>query len=272
MSAIILTGGIDLSVGSMVALCGMALGVLWSRFGWPVEWAAAAAVTVGIAAGAGNGLLVILGIPPLVATLATMAFYAGLAMALARGERIAGWPDHFIWLGQGKLFGVPTQLILLAFALLAGYVIVHHSRWGRWLYAFGDNPIAARFAAVPVGPLQWILYTTSGLAAGLTAVVYTAHQGAAVPDAGTGLELRTIACVVVGGTRVTGGSGGILNTLLGLVIMALLDIGLGFIESLTIPGLGLRWEFRAQHRQIVIGLLVIAVAVWNERAVRRTDS
>jgi ribose/xylose/arabinose/galactoside ABC-type transport system permease subunit len=276
MTAIILTGGIDLSVGSIVALASVVLGLCWQS-GWGVPWAAAAAILVGFAAGAGNGTLVALGVAPLVATLATMAFYAGLAMALAEGERVVGFPESFTSLGQGSWLGVPNQLALLLLVWLVALVVVHHTPAGRYLYALGDNPRVARFAAVPVNRVQWLLYAASGTVAAVVAIVYTARGGAVVPTAGAGIELSTIACVVVGGTRVTGAVGGMGRTLLGVAVLSLLDIGLQFVSGeFFLPWSNRPWQFSADHRLLLVGTLVIGVAIWNERtgapAARETAS
>lgn len=266
MTAIVLTGGIDLSVGSTVALCSVTFGLVWQG-GWSPATAAAAALAVGFAAGAVNGMLVVWGIAPLVATLATMAFYSGLAMAISRGVRIAGLPESFTALGQGSWFAVPSQLILFVFALAIAWVVVHHTRFGRYLYAIGENRLAAEFAAVPVRQVEWSLYAASGTMAAVVALVYTARGGAAVPNAGAGIELQTIACVVLGGTRVTGGQGGLGRTLLGVSIMSLLDIGLQFVSrKVYLPWSDLPWQINANVRLLLIGVLVIGVAIWNERA------
>jgi ribose/xylose/arabinose/galactoside ABC-type transport system permease subunit len=224
MTAIVLAGGIDLSVGSVIALVSVCFGLLCER-GVPVEAACGLALGVGLAAGAVNGTLVVWGIAPLVATLATMATYAGLAMALSRGERIAGLAERFTQLGQGSLLGVPNQMIVFLAATAIAWIIMHHTRFGRYLFAIGDNPLAAEFAAVPVRFVQWSLYAASGVVAALVALVLAARGGAAVPGAGAGIELVTIACVVVGGTRITGGAGGVGRTLLGVATLSLLDIG-----------------------------------------------
>lgn len=256
MTAIILTGGIDLSIGSILALCVMVEGVLWSKLGWPIGLAAIATVLVGTACGWTNGSLVALGLSPLVATLATMAIYAGLAMTISDAERVTGFPEWFV--AGRTVLGIPSQFVLLAIAGLIGYLIVHHTRFGRTCYAIGENRVAANFAAIPVRRTEWSLYTLSGLAASLVAVLYSMDRDAAIPDAHRGVELQAIACVVVGGTSITGGRGGILRTLLGLTVIANLDIGLAFLGS--------RFDFfTAESRLVVIGLLLIAVAIWNER-------
>ncbi|MBI3840195.1 MAG: ABC transporter permease [Planctomycetia bacterium] len=266
MTAIVLTGGIDLSVGSIIALASVTFGQLWQN-GWSSELAGIAAVAAGFAAGTINGLLITLGIAPLVATLATMAFYAGLAMAISHGERIAGLPESFNNLGQGSLFGAPVQLVLFLAVLGLAWLVVHHTRYGRYLYAIGENRLAAEFAAVPVRKVEWSLYAASGTVAGIVALVYTARGGAAVPGAGAGIELQTIACVVLGGTRVTGGLGGLGRTLLGVAIMSLLDIGLQFVSlKIYLPWNEVPWQLNANARLILVGMLVIGVAIWNERS------
>lgn len=276
MTAVMLTGGIDLSVGAVIALTGMVLGQLWQRGGLPIGAACAAAVLVAALAGLGNGILITAGIAPLVATLATMALYAGLAIALASGERVTGLPESLTIWGQGTWQGIPCQFWLLLIALAAGWLLVHHTRWGRYLFALGDNPLAARYAAVPVRRIECALYTLSGAVAGLVGLFYTARGGAAIADAGRGLELAAIACVVVGGTRVTGGVGGIAKTALGIAIVALLDIGLELsnVRPLVLPWSGQPWQIGATGRLIMLGVLVIAVAIWNERwsAASRDDS
>lgn len=266
MTAIVLTGGIDLSVGSIIALSSVSFGLLWQR-GWSPEWAAAATLAVGAAAGAGNAALVAFSVAPLVATLATMALYAGMAMALSQGQRVAGLPESFTVLGQGSWLGVPNQLPLFLAVWLAAWVVVHYTRFGRYLYAIGENRQAAEFAAVPLQRVQSALYIASGLTAALVALFYTARGGAAVPGAGTGIELQVIACVVVGGTRVTGGAGGLGRTLLGVAALSLLDIGLQFVSrTMYLPWSDTPWQFNANARMLLVGVLVIGLAIWNERS------
>ena len=264
MTAIILTGGIDLSVGSMMALSSMVMGLLWQA-GWSAEAAAGVAVLVGLAAGGANGGLVVLGLSPLVATLATMAFYSGLAMMLCGGEKITKLPSPAVDMSQ--FAGWPSEYWILGFVFAISLLIVHGTRFGRWCYAIGDNPIAARFSAVPVQRTQWWLYMASGLVAGLLAVTYTVRKGA-IPNAHQGIELEAIACVVVGGTLITGGRGGILQTLLGILVVANIDIGLVFLSG------GFKF-IGADARLMVVGVLLIVVAVWNEwmaRAAARLET
>lgn len=257
MTAIILTGGIDLSVGSMVALTGMVQAVLWQDWGWSIEAAAAGALLAGALAGGLNGLLVVAGLSPLVATLATMALYRGLAITVAGGDRITGFPQSF--LDAGRLLGIPSQFWLAGLVLLGMVLLVHHTRFGRWCFALGDNRQAARFAAVPVNKVEGVLYTINGLVAASVAVLGAMRHNAAIPDAHIGTELQVIACVVVGGTLITGGRGSVLRSLLGLAVISHLDVGLQFLSSRLV------W-LTAESRLIAIGILLILVAVWNQRS------
>ncbi|QDU59208.1 Autoinducer 2 import system permease protein LsrD [Planctomycetes bacterium Pan216] len=271
MTPVILIGGIDLSIGSIVALSGVVIGVLWrdAQLVWPI--AVLGGVLTGFLAGSFNGVLALVGIAPLVATLATMALYAGIALALCGVQPVSGMPAGFTILGQGSLGVIPLQLFYFAIATIIFYVLVHHTVFGRYLYAMGDNRLAARFAAVPVRGMEWAVYALSGTMAGLVAVAYTARGGGIRADTTQGMELVVIACVVLGGTRVTGGAGGIPRTLLGIAIIANLEIALGFLGGtrLTLPGLNVSFAIDAHSRQVVIGVLMVGLAIWNERLSQR---
>jgi rhamnose transport system permease protein len=267
LTPIILTGGIDLSVGSIVALSGVMMGLAYRDFGWSIHAAVLTGIATGTGAGLINGLLVASGIAPLVATLATMALFRGLAMGLVNGQRIAPLPAELTDWGWASWFGLPTQLYLLLVMSAIGAVLVHFSISGRGIFAIGENRLAAQFAAVPVRKIEAGLYLFSGFAAGLVAMMQTAYQAAAVPDAARGFELQAIACVVLGGTRVTGGFGSIPRTILGLATLAHLQIGLSLNSQREwmIPGWQKPVRLDAEAQLIIIGLLVILVAVINER-------
>ena len=271
MTAVILTGGIDLSVGSIVSLSGVVLGMLWQVVGLPWEVAAVGAVMTGTLCGALNGVAISWGMSPLVTTLASMALYSGLALALLEQTRITGFPPALLALGEGSLMGVPSQVVLLGVSAGLMAIVVHATPLGRYLFSLGDQRKSAEFAGVPVRRVERVLYALNGCLAGLVAVWFTARRGAVVADAGQGLELQVIACVVLGGTRVTGGSGSVARTLLGLGILAHLEIGLRLWGSgkVTLPGLGWVIPLNANARLILIGLLVILVALLNERLAPR---
>jgi ribose/xylose/arabinose/galactoside ABC-type transport system permease subunit len=253
MTPIILTGGIDLSVGSTTVLASMVIGVTWAALGWPLPWAFAAGVLAGLVAGLGNGLLVALGVPALVATLATRELYRGLALTLSGGERVRFPADLATW-WEEPLAGLPLPLYGLAVLFVLTYLAVHHTWAGRMLYALGDNEEAARFAAVPVRGLKLGLYAWAGLTAGLCGAVTVLQYGAAEPAAENTLELAAIACVVLGGVRITGGAGNVAGTLLGVATLVALLAGLQAV--------------RAGWRDAATGGLLLAVALGNEAAAR----
>ncbi len=259
MTPIIITGGIDLSVGSIVAVSGMTLGVLWHHAEWPIWMSAVATIVVGTLAGSLNGWLVVIGMSPLVATLATMAFFRGLSMAISNAQQVDRFPESFVDMAQ--IGGIPIQFWLLLVTIVLCFIIVHFSRFGRWCFAIGDNRIASRFAAVPVRRVDWLLYSASGLVCALVAISNAMKQDVVLPDAQSGVELSAIACIVVGGTLITGGRGGILQTVLGLAVVSTLDVGLNFLSSRV------NW-LTGESRLIVVGLLLIVVAVLNEKGMR----
>ena len=227
MTFVIVTGGIDLSAGSILGLCAILLGVLWKNLGLPLELAMVLTLGVGTAAGVLNGLVITrMGVPPLIATLATLALYRGLAEGISQARSVRGYPDWFFTLGQGEVWAVPTQLWLLLAATLVFGVALARTRFGRALYAIGHNETAARFSGIAVDRIKLTIYGLSGLMAALAALVFVSRVSTTRSDMGTGLELDVIAAVVLGGTSIFGGTGTILGTALGVVLIQLLKNGL----------------------------------------------
>jgi rhamnose transport system permease protein len=227
LTPIVVSGGIDLSVGSMMGLAAVVFGAAAAR--GSVAVAAVLALLVGVGGGGLNAVAVArLGIPPLIATLATLSLFRGIAEGLTRGaENYSGFPLAFLFLGQGYLGGaIPAQLPLFLL-VLAGYVLLlHRSIVGRAWYAIGFSPAGARHAGLPVSKRLALAYVLSGLTASLAAIVYVAHLGQAKADAGTGYELDAITAVVLGGASISGGRGTIWGTLVGLAALATLQNGL----------------------------------------------
>ncbi len=229
MTPVIVTGGIDLSVGSLLALVAVVFGKLWRDGGLPVGWAAAAALALGVAGGGLNGLLIArLGLPPLIVTLGSYSLFRGIAEGITGGaDNFSNFPPRFLFLGQGYLGGlVPPQTLVLAAAALGFAWLLHRTVIGRGWYAIGHNAAAARFGAVPVARRLALAYLLSGAASAVAALIYVAHVGQAKADAGTGYELLAITAVVLGGTSIFGGEGSIAGTLLGLFAIAVLEDGL----------------------------------------------
>jgi rhamnose transport system permease protein len=247
MTFIIITGGIDLSVGSVVGLCAIMLGYSWKNFGFPLPLAIVFSLSVGAAAGFVNGLLITrVRVPPLIMTIATLALYRGLAEGVSQAHSVRNYPEWFFFVGQGELFGVPTQLwILLAGIIVAG-IALDRTTFGRSLYAIGNNETAARFSGLPVDRVKLLIYTLSGLAAGVSAWVLVSRVTTTRSDMGIGYELDVIAAVVLGGTSIFGGAGTIWGTVVGLVMIQLLKNGL----ALT--------GVKGDATIIVIGVVLIA--------------
>lgn len=264
MTFIIATGGIDLSVGSLLALCGIVSGLCF-KAGVPLPLALAVGVLTGLAGGAFNGVVVArLRVPALVATLATMALYRGMAMGLSRADPIRNFPEGFTSWGNLSTFGwgdwqMPWQTLIMIGLVIVGAFVFNKTCLGRWTIQIGENIRAARFSAVPVGSVLFWIHATSGLMCGLAAVFYTARFATAHPSAASGLELEVIAAVVIGGTRITGGNGSVAGTFLGVLILGIIKFGM---DMLAVP---------QQYQIILIGMLVVFAAIVNEWIARRRE-
>ncbi len=229
LTPIIITGGIDLSVGSMMGLAAVVLGGLWRDMHLPMALAVAITLMVGTLGGVLNAALVArLNFPPLIVTLGTFSLFRGIAEGLTRGiENYSGFSPHFLFLGQGYVGGlIPTQLFILIPAIVACAWWLHRTTFGRSLYAIGFSEEGARYAGIPVARRLFFVYVLSGLAASLAAIIYVAHLSQAKSDAGTGYELMAITAVVLGGASIFGGRGTVLGTVLGLFGIVILQNGL----------------------------------------------
>ena len=229
LTPIIITGGIDLSVGSMMGLAAVVMGSLWRDAHLPMALAAALALLIGALGGALNAALIArLNFPPLIVTLGTFSLFRGVAEGLTGGvENYSGFSQQFLFLGQGYVGGViPTQLFILIAAIAAFAWWMHRTAFGRSLYAIGFSAEGARYAGIPVRGRLAFVYILSGLASSLAAIIYVAHLGQAKSDAGTGYELIAITAVVLGGASIFGGRGTIMGTVLGLFAIVILQNGL----------------------------------------------
>ena len=229
LTPILVTGGIDLSVGSVMGLAAVMFGLVSQQWGWGAGMAGGVALLVGVAGGALNAFLVArLAIPPLIVTLGTLSLFRGIAEGITEGAaNYSGFSSTVLALGQGYLLGVvPAQLPILLL-VIAGYaVLLHRSIVGRAWYAIGLNAEGARYAGLPVTRRLALAYGLSGVMASLAGIIYVAHVGQARADAGTGYELDAITAVVLGGTSVFGGRGTIWGTVAGLFALAVVKNGL----------------------------------------------
>lgn len=255
---VIVSGGIDLSVGSVAALSGMIAGVTFSQLDLPMGIALTLGLLVGAAAGLANGCLIVFGrVPPFVATLAMLSVARGLTLVLSNGQPISGFPDWFRALTSFDLFGiVPGVVIVVLVLYIAGSLYLKYRPSGRSVYAVGGNEEVARLSGISVAWVKMRVYMAAGALAGLGGLVLTSRLNSAQPTAGVGLELDVIAAVVIGGTSLSGGIGTVAGTLIGALIIGVLRNGLNLLDVSSF------WQ------QVVIGL-VIAVAVMIDTLGRR---
>ena len=230
MTFTILTAGIDLSVGSVMALAGALAAGLAARQGMATPVAILLALAAGGGIGAINGLLIVRGgVPPFVATLAMLAVARGATLVYTQGRPIAGLDETFIWLGNGKVLGLPVPVLIMLILAGVAYFILRHTRFGLHVYATGGNPETTRLAGVSTDRVTLMVYVISGLCAALAGILLTARLWSAQPNAATGWELDAIAAPVLGGTSLIGGVGGVGGTVVGAVIIGVLSNGLNLL-------------------------------------------
>jgi len=229
MTPVILTGGIDLSVGSLLGLCAVCFGKLWRDAGMAWPWAVVVTLGIGALAGGVNAVLITrLRLPPLIVTLGSFSLFRGLAEAITKGvDNFTGFPPDFLGFGQGYYGGIiPAQVPVFTVVVVAVWLLVHRTTFGRSFRAIGFAPEGARYAGLPVERRIALAYILSGAVAALAAMIYVARVGQAKADAGTGYELLAITAVVLGGTSIFGGIGTVHGTLLGVAALTVLKNGL----------------------------------------------
>jgi rhamnose transport system permease protein len=252
MTLIIITGGIDLSVGSNLGLVSVAVGFSYAG-GLPLPLAILFGLVVGVAAGFFNSVFItFLDLHPLVVTLGTFALFQGLAYGLSNADAVSDFPAWFAYFGQAYLGPVPGQLILFVVAVAVVWVILSRTSFGRYVYAIGNNEEAARFSGVPIRRVKIALYSGTGLLVAMAAVIYTSRVYTARADIGLGLELGVISAVVLGGASIYGGSGTIGGTVLGVLIIATLQNGL------ILAGVPSTWQL------FILGVLLLVAVFLNE--------
>ncbi|BAK14546.1 ribose ABC transporter permease [Solibacillus sp. FSL W7-1472] len=231
MTFVILTGGIDLSVGSTLALTGAVAATMLASGIDPVL-TILAALLLGAILGAVNGVIIAKGkVAPFIATLATMTIYRGLTLVYTDGRPVSDLGNEitFQMLGKGYFFGIPVPVCTMILAFIALYVIMHKTTFGRRVYAVGGNEAASKLSGINVDRVKIAVYSLTGMLAALSALILTSRLNSAQPTAGTSYELDAIAAVVLGGTSLTGGKGWIFGTLVGALIIGVLNNGLNLI-------------------------------------------
>jgi ribose transport system permease protein len=247
MTVLIISGGIDISVGSTYGLAAIVVGLLVSG-GFPVLPAILLGLVVGAAIGAGNALLVsTFGLSPFLATLGMMSVCRGLLWLVSGGHSIVGLPANFLVLGQSRLAGLQLPVIIMLLMVAACDVLLRRTSYLRLFYYIGVNRFSAESCGIPVVRATSLAYVLSGLLAALAGILDGARVGAVYVMAGTGLEFQVITAVVIGGTVLTGGKGTILGSVLGVILMAILT------NVLNLAGVNMYWQ------NVFVGLILIAV-------------
>ena len=249
---VILTSGIDLSVGSIVGAVGIGIGLLMLA-GLPLPLAVLAGILLGCLFGAVNGLIISYArVPAFIATLGMMGIGRGIALALNEGKPVSGLPASFEKIASANIAGIPSFVFYTIIIFVIMYVVLERTKFGRYIYAIGGNRDAARLSGVKVKLVELAVYIFSGLFSGLGAILLTARLNYATPIAGNGYELDTIAAVVIGGTALSGGQGKIVGTLVGALMLGILRNGLTILNV------------SSYFQQIIIGAVII-IAVFADK-------
>jgi ribose/xylose/arabinose/galactoside ABC-type transport system permease subunit len=251
-------GGIDLSIGAIVSLSGVIIGLLVQQ-GVNVWAASLIGIAAGGVLGALNGLMVAyIGLPPLIATLGTSYIYGSLALFFTKGLPISGFPQSFEFLGQGLIFGIPAQVLVVAIPVFALFwFLIYRTKFGRKVYLVGTNDIAARFSAIPVKKVRFSLYVLAGLLAGLGSVVMCSWLMTARADVGTGLEMQSITVAVLGGISIVGGQGHLGAVMLAVLVVTVLSSGL------QIANINSMWQLA------ILGMILLFAVALNHFIMKR---
>ena len=247
---VLLTGGVDLSLGSLVALTG----VVAASFAHPQQYPVVVPVLMALGAGAGcgllNGLVITRGkVAPFIVTLGMMTVARGLALVLSGGRPVSNLSREFTWLGSGDIAGIPVPILILVAVAAAAALFLRNLRPGRYIYAVGGNEQAARASGIRVGAVKVFAYTVCAALAGLAGVVLASRITTGQPNAGVGYELDAIAAAVIGGTSLSGGVGGVGGTLLGALLMGVINNGLDLMNV------------SSYYQQIVKGLIIVTAVL-----------
>ena len=260
MTLVIISGGIDLSVGSVLAFSGCTGGYLMASRGMNGWEGLLGSLLVGLGFGLVNGLLITrIGLPPFIATLGIMGIARGLAFRTTGGATIYNVRPEFLFLGSSKIGFLPTATIALIIVYLVGHYVLAKTRVGRYTYAIGGNEAASRLSGVPVAGAKLFAYGVTGLLAGLAGIMTAGRVGAATPQAGDGFELDVIAAAVIGGASLTGGQGRMLGSVIGALIMGVVRNGLNLML------------IDANWQRVVIGSIILLAATIDLLQKRRSN-
>ncbi|MEA4825082.1 MAG: ribose ABC transporter permease [Clostridium sp.] len=252
MTFVILTGGIDLSVGSILAIAGAVAAAIVKSTG-NVFLAVIAALAIGAIIGLLNGIIIARGkIQAFIATLVSMTVFRGVTYVYTNGTPVSGLGQKFMVLGNDKILGMPIPVIVTVIIFLLSYYILDQTRYGRYVYSIGGNEDTARLSGINTNKVKTLVYVISGVMAAVSGIIVTSRIGSASPNAGSGFELDAIAAVVLGGTSLAGGEGSIVGTIIGAVIIGVLNNGLNLMNV-------------SPFYQLIVKGLVILLAVMIDK-------
>jgi len=259
---VILTSGIDLSVGSIVGLSGYVCGMVF-RAGYPAPVAAGAGLVTGMLVGAVNGgIISFLRVTPFIVTLGMLWIARTVVLVLGKGDSVRGIPEGFcLVMGKGSLAGIPAPVIILVIVALLSHLVLNYTAFGRRVYALGGNEEATELSGINTSRVKFMTYVTTGLLCGVGGLVFVARSGTASADLGDGMELYAIAAAVIGGTSLMGGQGTVLGVILGATIMGVLNNGLVLLKDPL--GLSSYWE------RGIIGAIIVIAAIIDAFRTRR---
>lgn len=256
VTVIIITAGIDLSVGSIAGLTTIVIAMAYGASG-NLVLAVILGIVTGALCGAFNGLLIAkVGVPPILVTLGTMTFFNGIALVLSKGNAISDLPEEFYFIGQGYLFGnIPVQTVIFALLAIVTSLLLSKTPWGRRVYAVGNNPVAALFSGVQVDKVLLYVYLFAGIMAAIAGWIISSRVSTARADLGAVYVMQSISATVLGGTNIAGGSGTIFGTVIGVCVFAVLANGLNLIGVSPFA------------QNLLMGLALIVVLLMNNMAI-----
>jgi|SRR5690625_141355 len=253
LTYIIISGAMDLSVGSILAISAVTIGYL-HQLGINIWLSAVLGIIVAVIAGSFNGLLIAkYKMQAIVVTIATLVMYRGLVYVITQGNPISGYPKSFYFLGQGTLFGLPFNVIILILFYVLAYIVIKKTRIGRYIFALGNNEETVRYSGINVVKVRFMTFLMSGFFAGIAGLFYVSMYASAQADAGDGIELDVITAVLIGGTNIFGGRGSLIGTFLGVLLIGILRNGLNLMGV------------SALFQTVILGVLIlIAVSRQNK--------
>ena len=247
---VIIAGGIDLSIGSMVAVTGVAAASFAHPDTYPVVVPVLVGLLTGLLFGAFNGFVITRSkVPPFIVTLGTMTIGRGLALILSKGRPVSNLSDEFNFIGGGKILGIPTLILTLILVFILCSILLRRTVLGRYIYAVGGNEQAARASGISLSRVKMIVYTVCGGLAALAGILLTSRITTGQPNAGTGFELDAIAAAIIGGTSTSGGTGTMTGTLLGALLIGVISNGLDLLNVTS------------YYQQVVMGIIIIGAVV-----------